>query len=75
MEQRICAAKKSDYAFLKLDTIQSAILLGICRPEENLLGEVLVFPDSGILLKSKRRKGRFFFSSQALIYFRFVSVL
>lgn len=61
MEQRICAAKKSDYAFLKLDTIQSAILLGICRPEENLFGEVLVFPDSGILLKSKRRKGRFFF--------------
>lgn len=68
MEQRKCAAKKSDYAFSKLDKIQSAISLGICRPEENLFGEVLVFPDSGVLLKSKRRKGRFFFLSGSNIF-------
>lgn len=69
---RKCAAR-SQCAVSDLAKIQSAILLAICRPEANLVGEIFVFSKFWCSTKIIEEKRKFF--SQNLIYFRFVSVL
>lgn len=65
--------QESECAVSDLAKIQSAILLAICRPEANLVGEIFVFSKFWCSIKIIEEKRKFF--SQNLIYFRFVSVL